>query len=309
MDPAVLVGDAQPELGAAIAHSLGVEPVARTCRRFPDGELEVVVVGAVRHRDLFVVQSTGAPAGEHLMELLLLADAALGAGARSVSAVIPYFGYARQDRREREGEPIGVRVAARLLATVRFRHIVAVDLHSRAIEGYLEPPAEHLTAAPLLAGALRRHLPDRAVVVSPDLGAVKLAERYASALGVPMAVVHKKRLSGAEVAAHAVMGEVRDRVPILVDDMISTGGTIDQATRAVRAAGASPELYLAATHGLLVGEARSLLARLGVNRLVTTDSVRVPAPLSFASETVSLAPLLADAIRRLAHQKGDLAGR
>jgi ribose-phosphate pyrophosphokinase len=238
------------------------------------------------------------------MELLLLADAVLAAGARSVSAIVPYLGCARQDRRRRAGDTLGVQVAARVLALGSFRHIVAVDLHSRAAEGFLEPTPVHLTAAPLLAEAIRPHLPASAVVVSPDLGAVKLADAYASALGLPVAVVHKTRLSGTEVAAGSVIGEVRGRSALIVDDMISTGETIARAAHAVRLAGAAPDLFVAATHGPLIARAMPVLAELGIVRMVATDSVLAPSLAPFQKDTVGLAPLLADAIRHLAHRDG-----
>lgn len=304
MEPAILTGSAQPELGTAVAHALGLEAVSRTTGHFPDGEIEVVLTGSVSRRDVFIVQSTPAPVGEHMMELLFLADAALAAGARSVSAVVPYLGIARQDRRRREGEPLGIEVAARLLAVGCFRHLVAVDLHSRAAEGHLEPTPVHLTAAPLLAALIRPHLPASAVVVSPDLGAVKLADEYANLLGLPVAVVHKIRLSGSDVVAGSVIGEVRGLCPLIVDDMISTGETIAKAAHAVRLAGAAPELFVAATHGPLIARAMPVLAELGVVRLVATDSVRAPAPAPFPTDTASLAPLLAEAIRHLAHRDG-----
>jgi ribose-phosphate pyrophosphokinase len=301
VDPAILTGTAQPELGTSVAHCLGLEPVGRTVDRFPDGELDVAITGSVRMRDVFVVQSTVAPVGERTMELLMLADASLAAGASSVSAVVPYLGCARQDRRRR-GHPLGAAVAARMLAGAPFRHLLVVDLHSRVTEGYLGPSPEPLTAVPLLVDAIRPHLPAAAVVVSPDLGAVKLADAYASALQRPLAAVRKTRLSGAEVTVGSVIGEVRDRIPLIVDDMISTGETIAQAARALRAAGARPELYVAASHGPLIAGAMPVLAELGVLRLVTTDSVQVPSAGSLAMDTVSLAPLIAEAIRRLAHR-------
>lgn len=299
MDIAVVVGGAQPELGRAVAEALGGVQAACSVRPFPDGELEVELRSPVRGLGVYVVQPTCAPVGERLLELLLLCDACWRAGARAVSAVIPYFGYARQDRRQREGQPLGARVLAEALGTGRLTRLLSVDLHSRAIEGSFAAPLEHLTAVPLLAEAVRAWVRPDSILIAPDLGAVKLAEAYAKRLGLPMAVVHKSRLSGSEVAVRAVLGEVRERSPVVVDDMISTGGTVVAAVHALHEAGSGPEVTVVASHGLLVGEALQRLAEAPVRRLVTTDSVPPPARVPFPHQVVGLAPLLADTIRRL----------
>ncbi|MBZ4420261.1 ribose-phosphate pyrophosphokinase [Myxococcus sp. RHSTA-1-4] len=299
MDIALVVGTACPALGRAVADALGVTPASCSVRPFPDGELEVELRSSVRGANAYVVQSTCAPVGERLLELLLLCDACWRAGARAVSAVVPYFGYARQDRRQREGQPLGARVVAEALGTGRLTRMLAVDLHSRAIEGSFAAPLEHLTAVSLLTEAVRPRVRPESILIAPDLGAVKLAEAFGTRLGLSMAVVHKSRLSGSEVAVRAVIGDVRGRSPIVVDDMISTGGTVVAAVRALREAGSGPEVTVVASHGLLVGEALPRLAEIGVRMLVTTDSVPPPAQVPFSHQVVSLAPLLADAIRRL----------
>jgi ribose-phosphate pyrophosphokinase len=283
-----------------------VDLAAAGIERFPDGELHIEVRESVRGHDVFLLQPTSPPFEAHFFELVLLADACRRAGAGRLTAVIPYFGYARQDRRARGREPVGARVVADLLAAAGFARVVAVDLHSAALEGMFPVPLEHVSAVPALADGLRG-APATGVVVAPDLGAVHLADRFARRLGLPVAVVHKIRLSGTEVAVRAVTGEVRGRTPIIVDDMISTGGTIVAAHSALGEAGClTKEITVATTHGLLVANAAERLAGLGLGRLMVTDSVLQPERPVPPTQVVGLAPLLSDAIRRL-HEGHSLA--
>jgi ribose-phosphate pyrophosphokinase len=295
----VFSGTANVPLAEAVAGHLGLEPGGRVLEHFPDGEMRVQIREDVRGDDVYLVQPTGPPAGEHLLELLLLADACRRAGAARLTGVVPYFGYARQDHRTHGGEPLGARLVAELMQAARLDRVVAVDLHTPAIEGCFALPVEHLTAVALLADAVRAVPRPEAVIVSPDLGAVKLAERYAALLGVPVAIVHKARVSATEVSVRGLVGDVRGRRPIVIDDMISTGGTIAAAVGAVLDAGAVPEVAVVATHALLVGPAAERLARLPIRRLVATDSLNLDLPAGVPVERVSIAPLLADAIRRL----------
>lgn len=309
MTLALLAGSANSPLCTAIGAKLELTLVRRIVSRFPDSELHVELQDSVRGADLLVLQPTAPPADEHLVELLLLADAAHRAGAARVTAVMPYFGYARQDRRATGREPVGARVMADLLGSAgRFDRIVALDLHSSALEGFFGSPLEHLSAASLLTEALRPHATPSSVVVAPDLGAVHLAERFAERLGLPVAIVHKARISGEAVKVRRLTGEVSQRRPIVVDDMISTGGTIAAAVRAVRAAGALPETVVAATHGLLVAQAPALLGELSLHSLLLTDSIVCADLPGLSIQRVSVAGLLADAIGRLHRSEslGDL---
>ena len=306
-DLTVFSGSAQIPLARAIAGTLGVELGKREIERFPDGESRVQILESVRGHDVYVVQPTGPPVEANLVELLLLVDACRRAGAERLTAVIPYFGYARQDRRASGREPIAARLIADLIHAAGVDHVVAVDLHSPALEGFFSGPLEHLTAVPVLAEPLRRlALGGNCVVVAPDLGAARLADRYARLLSLPVAIVHKTRISGREVTTHGVTGNVEGRQPLIVDDMISTGGTIEAAGRALAAAGALPVTAIAATHGLFCGDAAERLAAVGARRVIVTDSVAQPSDPRFPIEVVSVAPMLARAIQNL-HENRSLA--
>jgi ribose-phosphate pyrophosphokinase len=293
----VLVGPACAQLGAAVCQTLRVVPTPYECRRFPDGEILVDLQESVRGHDVFLLQSTCPPVEQHLMELLLLADACRRAGAARMTAVIPYFGYARQDRRT-DRRSLGARVAARVVATAGFDRLMLIDAHTPAIEGFFDIPLDHLTAVPLLAEAVAPHVGGDSIVVAPDLGAVKLARTYASLLHLPMAFVHKTRLDGEQVEAHGVIGDVRGRLPLIVDDMLSTGGTIEAAVGALRAAGAVGPVTVVVTHALLVGQARALLRSLPIARVIAGDTVPIDRPGEPPLEVASVAPLVATAIHR-----------
>ena len=292
-------GTANVPLAEAVARGLDLRLGDRLLEHFPDGEVQIQIRDDVRGGDVYVLQPTGPPVGEQLLEFLLLADACRRAGAERTTAVVPYFGYARQDRREHSGEPLSARLVAQLIEAGGLARVVAVDLHTPSLEGCFVIPLEHLSAVDLLAERIRPGLERDAVIVSPDLGAVKLAERYAALLRLPVAIVHKTRLSGTEVSVRGLVGEVRGRRPIVIDDMISTGGTIAAAIGALLDAGAVPDVAVVVSHALLVGPAAERLARLPIRRLVATDSVSLDAPAHLPLERVSLAPLLADGIRRL----------
>lgn len=300
----VVSGTSNPPLAATISHCLHVEHTACDVERFPDGELRPVV-GSMRGDDVYVVQPTGPPVNEHLTELLLLLDACRRAGAGRITAVVPYFGYARQDRRDRPGEAVGARVATDVVVAAGAQRLIVVDPHTAALEAMSAVPMEMLTASPALAAAVSSALPNRArpVVVAPDLGAVKLAERYAATLRAPVAVVRKTRLSGTEVQAEELVGDVEDRTAIIVDDMISTGATIAAAVQVLLSRRARPEILVAASHGLFVGDASDRLRCLSLGRLITTDSVAPQRLPQLPIEVVSIAPLLADAIDRLHHNQ------
>lgn len=299
MDVSLVLGSAHPALGSAVASRLGIQPADCDVSRFPDGELHVVVDVGLRGHDVFIVQPTGPPVDSHLIELLLLADACRRAGAERVTAVVPYFGYARQDRRSLAAEAIGARVMATTIDAGRVDRVVVVDPHSAGLEAMFSAPVDAISAMPVLLPELEPSAGPETVLVAPDLGAVKLVERFSAHLDAPVAVVRKTRVSGEEVRALEVVGDVRGRRPIIIDDMISTGGTIQAAVDALVGRGCLPEIVVAATHGLLVPPIEERLSRLPIRTLVVTDTVATPPAEGFGLRVVSVSALLADVIRRL----------
>jgi len=295
----LLSGTANPVLGQNVAERLGRSLAACVLERFPDGELHVEVRESVRGQRVYVVQPTNPPVEQHLFEMLLLADACKRAGASHLTGVVPYFGYARQDRRASGREPIGGRVAADMIAAGGIDRVILVDLHSRAGEGFFSVPVEHLSAVPLLTDAVRSSSLEQTVLVAPDLGAVKLADHYSRILKLPVATVHKTRLSGRDVRVQQLVGDVRGRSPVIVDDLLSTGGTVAAAVRALLAAGCTPDISVVVTHGLFAASAEEVLRDLPIARVITTDSIAQRVDLGLPLQVVSLAPLLAEVIGRL----------
>jgi len=294
----LLSGSANLPLAQAIAATLG-EPLAKCDHEtFPDGEQHIEILDSVRGRDTYVIQPTSPPVDSHLVELLLLGDAARRAGAAKLTAIVPYFGYARQDRRAKGREPVTSRLAADLLQSA-FDRVVALDVHTSSIEALFRIPIEHLSAVPILAEAVGAVGLSKSVIVAPDLGAVKLAERYSAILNLPVAIVRKRRISAQRVTVSGIVGDVARRRPIIVDDMISTGSTIAAAIETLIGAGCVPEIKVAASHGLFVGPRVEILGGSGANEFIVTDSVAIadghPLPVRLAS----VAPLLADTISRL----------
>jgi ribose-phosphate pyrophosphokinase len=304
----LLSGSANAALAGRVAERLGTRLAACVLERFPDGELHVEIRESVRGQRVYILQPSSPPVEAHLFEILLLADACRRAGAAQMTAVMPYFGYARQDRRAVGRDPIAARVAADVLAACHIDDVVVVDLHSRASEGLFSMPAQHLSAVPLLADAIRSSKTEGAVLVAPDLGAVRLAQRYSRSLDLPVATIHKTRVSGREVKIQQLVGEVRDRSPIIVDDLLSTGGTVAAAVRALLAAGCVPDISVVVTHGLFAHPAEEVLRSLPIARLVTTDSIAPRADMGLPVNVVSLAPLLEEVVRRLDRDEslGDL---
>jgi ribose-phosphate pyrophosphokinase len=300
--PLLLAGTGNPALAAGVAAALG-QPLGRCAsQRFPDGETAVELEESVRGRCVVLLQPTAPPVNDHLVELLALADACRRAAAARIVAVVPYLGYARGDRRGGRRVPVMARLTADVLQAVGLDHLLLLDVHTQQIEGFFRIPVDVLTAVPVLCDAVRGALPPDAVVVSPDLGAVRLATDYGARLGRPVAVCRKQRRDGAAVEVSQVIGDVQGRACLVVDDMITTGGTVVEAVRALREAGAEGAIRVAATHGVLTGDAAGRLFDAGVADVVVTDSIPVaPAALARGVRVASVAGLLAAAIRRLAH--------
>lgn len=304
MDLRLYCGTANPELGRAMSVKLRTPLGKRKLQRFADGEVHVRLDETVRGDDVYILQSTSPPVDQHLMELLVMIDACRRAAAGRITAIIPYFGYSRQEKKSTGREPITARLVADLLACAGTDRVVSVDLHAPATQGFFNIEMDHLTAVQILVEHLRRHRETDRVIVSPDTGRVKLAEKYAHGLNLPLVVLHKQRAEAGQVQVRRVIGDVKDRRPIVIDDMITTGGTIAEAVDTLVTAGARPEITVAATHGLLVGKAMERLANPAIVEVVVTDTVRIP-PEKRAPKLriLSVAELLAEATRRLNEER------
>jgi ribose-phosphate pyrophosphokinase len=295
---ALLTGSAHPSLAEAVAAQLQIPLAPVEVDRFPDGEVRIRLGANLRRRDVYVLQSTGPPVNENLVELLALVDACRRAAARWITGVVPYLAYGRQDKPQFR-EPILARMTADLLTCAGVDQLLALDLHSPQVQGFFDCPVAHVTALGVLVAALREEAVPEAVVVSPDAGFIKKAGRFAAALGVPLAVTHKQRRVTGEVEDLLLVGEVRGRRPVIVDDMITTGGTIQRCLEMVLRSGALPQVTVAATHGLFVEPAPTALAHPAIRRILVTDSLPLPpAAESLPVRVVSVASLLAEAIRR-----------
>ena len=292
----VIAANAHPSLGDRVARELGMPPAGVEVGAFADGETRVRITEDVRGAEVIIVQATCPPVGEHLMMLALLVDAARAAGAARVIAVVPYFGYARQDRRDRRGDPRSAQVAGRLLAAVGVDHLITLDLHNPALESALPMPATLLDASEIILPQLIKWNVRDLVVVSPDAGGLKRAQRYANALKSRLAVVAKERPGTDAVATIQVIGDVKGRSCLVVDDMASTGRTLCAAAEALRAAGAR-EVHAAFTHAVMAPGASERILAAGFGRVLTTDSVPTPAVAGF--EIVPVAPILAQAVRNV----------
>jgi ribose-phosphate pyrophosphokinase len=289
----VIPGNAHPSLAGQLARELGESPAGVEVGSFADGEVRVRITDDVRGTHAVIVQPTGPPVNDNLVVLALMADAAKAAGATRVTAVVPYFGYARQDRREHPGEPRSAQVTGRLLAAVGIDHLVTLDLHSPALESALPMPVTLLGADEVFLPRIRSWGVQDPVVVSPDAGGLKRAQRYSAALSAPLAVISKSRPRPDEAAVLQVLGDVKGRACLVVDDMASTTRTLTGAADALRRAGAR-EVHAAFTHAVMGPGGTDCLLGAGFGMLLTTDSV--PAPVVRGLEVVPVAPLLARAV-------------
>jgi ribose-phosphate pyrophosphokinase len=293
-------GRSHPELALAVADSLGVALGDPTLVDFPNTELRCTFGESIRGADVFIFQSHAAPVNEAIMEQLIMLDAAKRASAKRITAVCPYYGYGRQDRKAKGREPISAKLVADMLTAAGADRIVSVDLHSPQIQGFFDGPFDHLLAAPLLEEFIRTEMgDDEYVMVAPDQGRTKVADRYAQHLGMEMASVFKRRAKDqiATVEAVGVMGEVEGRRCVLVDDMIDTAGTICAAADILMDNGAL-DVWCIATHGVLSGPAIDRLKNSKLSKVVITDTLPIGSDKQFDKlEVLSIAPLIADAIR------------
>jgi ribose-phosphate pyrophosphokinase len=298
----IVAGNASLALADAICDELAISRTEARVGRFPDGEIDVRVEQHVRGNDVYVVQSTRPPVNDHLMELLILVDAVRRASAGRITAVIPYFGYARKDRKDEGRVPITAKLVANLITTAGANRVLTVDLHAAQIQGFFDIPVDHLYAAPVLAKYfLGKRIRDL-TVVAPDVGSAKMARGYAKRLNGDLAIVNKRRISATSTEAMELIGTVEGRSVLIVDDMVSTAGSITEAAKSVLHHGAK-DVYLAATHGLLIGPAKERLAACGAKEIVLTDTIPVDAEGAPSVRVLSIAPLLASAIDRVHHER------
>lgn len=291
-------------LAEKIAKRMGLKLSTSSVVRFSDGEIQVDIDDSVRGKDVFLIQSTSAPVNDNLMELFIMIDAVRRASAASVNIVLPYYGYARQDRKTRAREPITAKLVADMIQAAGADRVLSLDLHAPQIQGFFDIPVDNLMGAPLLADYfLSNHLEEDAVVVSPDHGGVTRARKLAEFLGTSIAIVDKRRPKANVSEVMNIIGDVKGKRAILIDDMIDTAGTITLAAQALKDAGAT-EVYACATHAVLSGPAVDRLNNSVIKNLVLTDSIQQPAEKNLDKMIlVSVGPLMGDAIKLIMEHK------
>lgn len=297
----ILTGTAHPALGRQIAEQFGTEVSRMACSRFSDGEVQVRLQESMRGMDVFVIQPTSSPVNEHVMELLIILDALRRASARRITCVMPYYGYARQDKKIKPREPVTAKLVADLITQSGANRILAIDLHADQIQGFFNLPVDHLFAGPLIADYLiKRKLYDRdVVVVSPDVGGVTRARALAETLDSDLAIIAKRRPEPNKCEVMTIIGDVRGRTAVMIDDMIDTGGSISLGAEALVRMGAR-NVVACCTHAVLSGSACQRLREAPIQEVVVTDTIPVPPDRLIDKMTVlSVAPLLAEAIHRI----------
>lgn len=297
-------GSTSPSLAKEIADDLGIELSKAALSTFPDGEISVQILENVRGRDVFVVQSIALRPNHALMELLIMIDALRRASARSIVAVIPYFGYCRQDRKDKPRVPITAKLVANLLVSAGATRVLTMDLHAGQLQGFFDIPVDNLIFRPLVAETFRKLHPGEFVAVAPDIGSVRMAKSYASHLGLDFAVIDKHRVSPTEVGMTNVIGDVKGKDVLLADDMCSTAGTLVSAAKACREKCAK-RIFAAVTHGLLVGQAVKDIEASPIEALLMSNTIPPTERLNGLKKLilVSVAPLFAQAIRCIVSQE------
>ena len=300
-DVKIFACNANPNLAAKIAKELDLKVGNAEVSMFSDGEISVNIYETVRGSDVFIVQSTSNPVNDNLMELLIMIDAFKRASASRITAVMPYFGYARQDRKSKARDPISAKLVADLITAAGADRVLTMDLHAAQIQGFFNIPVDHLLGGTYLAQYYLEKFPQRSdlVVVSPDLGSVTRARNFASKLNVPIAIIDKRRPKPNVAEVMNIIGDIKDKKVILVDDMIDTAGTITHGAKALGERGAK-EVYACCTHGVLSGPAMERISDSPIKELVTLDTIAIPEEKMIDKiKTISVAPLFAEAIRRI----------
>jgi len=296
----IFSGSSNESLAALVCNYLGLPLGGAKISRFPDGEKAIRIEDDVRGRDCFVIQSTSLPVDEYLMELLIYLDCLKRASASRITAVIPYFGYARQDRKDEGRVPITAKLVANLITTAGADRVMAIDLHTHQLQGFFDIPVDHLTGELVLGKYFKHKKIEKLTVVSPDVGNLKMAARYAEHLGGELAIVNKRRKSGSEVEAGEIIGEVEGRNILMCDDIIATAGTICSAAKLVRERGAK-KIYVGATHGIFAEPALERLADAPIDEIVVTDTIATNECTREAGsvKVLTVSEMLGEAIKRI----------
>ncbi len=296
----VFSGSSNVQLAVKVCKYLDIPVGGAEIDSFPDGEKFIRVEDDVRGRDCYVIQSTCAPVDTYLVELLIYLDCLKRASARRVTAVIPYFGYARQDRKDEGRVPITAKLVANLITTAGADRVLAIDLHAHQLQGFFDIPVDHLMGELVLGKYFRDKKIDSLTVVSPDVGNIKTASRYASHLGGELAIIHKRRVSGSEVVAQEIIGEVKDRNILMCDDIIATAGTVVSAADLVRQRGAK-KIFVGATHGVFASQALERLKNAPIDEIVVTDTIPLneQAKKTNNIKVLTVSAMLGEAIKRI----------
>ena len=299
----IFCGRSNPQLGYRINEILGIKPGAIKISNFSDGEITVKLEDNIRGKDVFIIQSTNPPA-ENILELLLIIDAARRASARRITAVLPYYGYARQDRKDQPRVPISARLILDTIVAAGANRIMAMDLHSTQIQGFVNIPFDHLYAKPIFVEPLRKLVGKRDFsIVTPDVGGIKVARSYAKILGLPLTIIDKRRPKPNMTEVMNVIGESNMKHALIIDDMIDTGGSVTEAAALLKEHKAET-ITVVATHGLFSGDCVKRLSDSPIDRVIVTDSVAIPEEKHFAKlQILSAAPMLAEAINRIHNEE------
>lgn len=293
----LMTGNANPELAQKIADHLGVKIFDTFVGRFNNGESQVMIKDSIRGKDIFIVQPTSQPVNDNLMDLLIMADACKRASAHSITAIVPYYAYARQDRKTRGREPISAKLVANLMVAAGMNRVLTVDLHAGQIQGFFDIPVDHLKAAPVLADYFRKqNFGDDLVVVSPDLGGVTRARELADYLKAPIAIIEKRRPRPGEAEVMSIIGDVKDKVALMVDDIVDTAGSLCEGAKALKKLGAK-KVIAACTHAVLSKNAVEKIDNSVMEQLVITDTIPLPPEKQSPKITVlSMAQAIGDVI-------------
>jgi len=297
-DLRLFTGNSNPSLAKNISEYLKVPLGDIEVDRFSEGEVRVKINENVRGRDVFIIQSTCPPVNDSLIELLIMIDAMKRASATRITAVIPYFGYARQDRKDQPRVPVTAKLVANILTAAGTDRVITIDLHAGQIQGFFDIPMDHLYAAPVLVNYIKKMNLDNVVVVSPDVGGVKMARAFAKRLDADLAVVDKRRISGEKTEVMNIMGEVKDKKVFIIDDMVATAGSLAEAVNAVRKEGAL-EVYACSTHAVLSGKAVERLNKAKLKEFIVTDTIPTEDKKVSNIKILSVAEILGEAIRRI----------